>query len=72
MKYGDYAIKLSADGGIQRYNQYYKLGSSKKTHIHGSGSYVDTIESSYASEYVPINGYNIRKTSSYAGDVYID
>ena len=72
LKYGDYAIKLSANGGIQRYNQYYKLGSSKKTHIHGSVSYVDSIESSYASEFVPINGYNIRKTSSYAGNVYID
>ena len=70
-KYGDYVLKISADG-IQRYNQYYKLGLSKKTHIHGGVSYTDTIDSTYATEFCPINGYNIRYTSSYAGNLYID
>ena len=70
-KYGDYGLKISADG-IQRYNQSYELGSSKKTHNHGSQTYTDTIESRYISEFVPINGYNIRQTIDWRGNIYID
>lgn len=70
-KYGDYGLKISADG-IQRYNQSYKLGSSKMTHIHGSQTYTDSLESRYISEFVPINGYNIRQTIDWRGNIYID
>lgn len=71
LKYGDYGLKISTEG-IQRHIQQYKLGDSKKSHIHGSQTYTDTVESRYISEFVPINGYNIRQTNSYAGNVFID
>ena len=74
IKYGNYAIKLS-NSGLQRYVTS-NLSYSNKSHVHGSSTYTDTISSAYVTEWCPINGYAIRKTSkirtNITKNVYID
>ena len=74
IKYGNYAIKLS-NSGLQRYVTS-NLSYSNKSHVHGSSTYTDTISSAYVTDWCPINGYAIRKTSkittNITKNVYID
>ena len=74
IKYGNYAIKLSTSG-LQRYVTS-NLSYSNKSHVHGSSTYTDTVSSAYVTDWCPINGYAIRKTSrittNYTKNVYID
>ena len=72
IKYGNYAIKLS-NSGLQRYVTS-NLSYSNKSHVHGSSTYTDTIQSAYVTDWCPINGYAIRKTSTITrgGTIYID
>ena len=72
IKYGNYAIKLS-NSGLQRYVTS-NVSSSRKSHTHGSSTYTDTIQSAYVTDWCPINGYAIRKTSTITsgGTIYID
>ena len=72
IKYGNYAIKLS-NSGLQRYVTS-NLSYSNKSHAHGSSTYTDTISSAYVTDWCPINGYAIRKTSTITrgGTIYID
>ena len=74
IKYGNYAIKLSTSG-LQRYVTS-NLSYSNKSHVHGSSTYTDTISSAYVTDWCPINGYAIRKTSrittNITKNVYID
>ena len=72
IKYGNYAIKLS-NSGLQRYVTS-STSYSRKSHTHGSSTYTDTIQSAYVTDWCPINGYAIRKTSTITsgGTIYID
>ena len=74
IKYGNYAIKLS-NSGLQRYVTS-NVSYNSKSHVHGSSTYTDTITSAYVTDWCPINGYAIRKTSKLTTNttknIYID
>lgn len=71
IKYGDYGIRVSNDG-VERYVTS-NLSSSKRSHLHGSTTYTDTLSTIYKSEWCPLNGYAIRYTATAdGGNIYID
>ena len=68
LQYGSNAVRIDTNG-IYKYCG--STSSGKKAHIIGGTTYTDTATSYYQQQYVPLNGYKIRRVTT-SGNVYAD